>query len=120
MVAMEAGRSGSGLKLITAIVQRGKADGPVRAAMRAGAQGATIFFGRGLGVREKLGLLGLAIQPEKEVILIVVDEDILQRVLAAMVKAGNLDQPGVGFAFVTPIDQAIGLLEPTGAAISAS
>ena len=45
-------------KLITAIVQRGKADAPVQAALKAGAQGATVVFGRGQGIRERLGLLG--------------------------------------------------------------
>ncbi len=100
-----------GSKLIVGIVQRGKADAPVGAAMRVGAQAATVIFGRGLGVRERLGLLGLAVQPEKEVILIVVDEVYVDRVLAAMVRAGNLDQPGVGFVFVVPVDRAVGLLE---------
>lgn len=98
-------------KMIVGIVQRGKADAPVLAAMRVGAQGATVLFGRGMGVRERLGLLGLAIQPEKEVILIVLDEMYVDRVVTAMVRAGNLDQPGVGFLFVLPVDRAVGLLE---------
>lgn len=97
------------VKLITAIVQRGKADAPVQAALRAGAQGATVAFGRGQGIRERLGLLGLAVQPEKEVISIVVEESLLDRVLTAMVKAGNLDQPGVGFVYVTAVERTVGL-----------
>ena len=97
------------VKLITAIVQRGKADGPVQAALKAGAQGATVVFGRGQGIRERLGLLGLAVQPEKEVISIVVEESLLDRVLDAIVRAGNLDQPGVGFVYVTAVERTIGL-----------
>lgn len=96
-------------KLITAIVQRGKADAPVQAALKAGAQGATVVFGRGQGIRERLGLLGLAVQPEKEVISIVVEEALLERVLSAMVRAGNLDQPGVGFVYVTAVERTVGL-----------
>lgn len=96
--------------LITAIVQRGKADGPVQAALKAGAQGATVVFGRGQGIRERLGLLGLAVQPEKEVISIVVEEALLDRVLDAIVRAGNLDQPGVGFVYVTAVERTVGLL----------
>ena len=98
------------VKLITAVVQRGKADAPVQAALKAGAQGATIVFGRGQGVRERLGLLGLAVQPEKEVIFIVIEERLLDRVLTAMVRAGNLDQHGIGFVYVTPVERTIGLL----------
>jgi len=97
------------VKLITAIVQRGKADAPVQAALKAGAQGATVVFGRGQGIRERLGLLGLAVQPEKEVISIVVGEGLLDRVLNAMVKAGKLDQPGVGFVYVTAVERTVGL-----------
>ena len=96
-------------KLITAIVQRGKADVPVQAALKAGAQGATVVFGRGQGMRERLGLLGLAVQPEKEVISIVVEDALLERVLHAMVRAGNLDQPGVGFVYVTAVERTVGL-----------
>ena len=42
--------------LITCIVQRGTADAIIAAAQVAGAQGATVHYGRGSGVRERLGL----------------------------------------------------------------
>ena len=71
---------------------------------------ATVFFGRGQGIRERLGLLGLAIQPEKEILLVVVEEFLLNQVLDAMIKAGNLDQHGVGFVFVTPVERVVGHL----------
>jgi nitrogen regulatory protein PII len=96
-------------KMIMAIVQRGRADQAVKGALRSGAQAATVFFGRGMGVRERLGLLGLAIQPEKEVI--VAPEDYVDRIITGMVRASRLDQPGVGFLFVTPVDRVVGLLE---------
>ncbi len=110
LATTEDGRDDGPIKLITAVVLRGKADEPVQAAIKAGAQGATIVFGRGQGIRERLGLLGLAIQPEKEIIFIVIEERLLDRVLTAMVKAGNLDQPGVGFVYVTPVERTIGLM----------
>jgi len=52
--------------MITCIVQRGKADVVVQAAHDAGAQAATIYYGYGTGIREQLGLLGLAVDVEKE------------------------------------------------------
>lgn len=104
------GTSGaSATRMIVAIVQRGKADRPIKAALRAGASSAVAFFGRGLGIRERLGLLGLAVQPEKEIVLIVVPEDQVNVVVRAMVRAGNLDQPGVGFLFVLPVESVTGL-----------
>ena len=99
------------LKMIMAIVQRGKADDLVRASLKAGAPAATVFFGRGQGIREKLGILGLAIQPEKEIIVIVLEEWLIKQVLPAMVKAGKLDQPGIGFIFVVPVEHALGMVE---------
>ena len=92
--------------LITCIVQRGLADKIVNAAQEAGAQGATIFYGRGTGVRERLGILGLAVEVEKEVIMIVVANDQADRVFEKMYLAGQLDTPGMGFMYVTPLDKA--------------
>jgi nitrogen regulatory protein P-II 1 len=99
------------LKMIIAIVQRGKADKLVEAAIHAGAPAATVFFGRGQGIRERLGLLGLAIQPEKEIIFVILEERLVDQVLQSMVRAGKLDQPGVGFVFVLPVDRAVGMIE---------
>ena len=45
------------LNLITCIVQRGKAENVIDAALKAGAPGATYYYGRGTGVRQKLGIL---------------------------------------------------------------
>ena len=99
-----------GLRLITCVVQRGKADGVAKAAMVAGAAGATIFFARGMGLRERLGLLGLAIVPEKEVILIVVKAEETPKIFEAVVKAAKLDAPGMGIAYVIPIHEVAGLI----------
>ena len=94
--------------LITCVVQRGKGDVISKAALTAGAGGATVFFARGTGTRERLGLLGLAIVPEKEVILVLCDKEESPQILDAMAKAGKLDVPGMGIAYVTPILQMVG------------
>lgn len=99
------------LKMIVAIVQRGHADKVVDAAIQAGAPAATVMFGRGQGMRERLGPLGVAIQPEKEVVLVVLEHWVSRRVLEAMVAAGRLDQPGVGFVCEVPVDKALGFVE---------
>jgi nitrogen regulatory protein P-II 1 len=101
----------SALKMIMAVVQRGKADEIVTAAIKAGAPAATVFFGRGRGIRERLGLLGLAIQPEKEIIMIVTEEWLVDQVITGIVRAGNLDQPGMGFVIVLPVERAVGMLK---------
>ncbi|MBU0675821.1 MAG: P-II family nitrogen regulator [Proteobacteria bacterium] len=96
--------------LITCIVERGKADEVVEAAIAAGADGATMYYGRGTGVRQKLGFSGLFIKPEKEIILIVTRTEQTEAVFNAVVKAANLEQKGKGFAFLHKIDRAVGFL----------
>jgi nitrogen regulatory protein PII len=98
--------------LITCIVQRGLADAVVQAAQDAGAQGATIYYARGGGVRERLGILGLAVEVEKEVINIVVASDHVDRVFERMYIAGKLDTPGMGFLYVTPLEKAGTFIPP--------
>jgi len=94
--------------LITCIVQRGMGDKISKAAIKAGAGGATAFFARGTGTRERLGLLGLAIVPEKEVILVLCEEEESSRIFEAIAKAGKLDIPGMGIAYISPVTKVIG------------
>jgi nitrogen regulatory protein PII len=98
-----------GLELITCVVQRGKADKVAKAAIGAGAGGATIWFARGMGIRERLGLLGLAIVPEKEVITIICGKNVTRVIMDAVVKAANLEVPGMGVAYVVPITAIAGI-----------
>ncbi len=92
--------------LITCVVQRGFADEVIAAARDAGAQGATTYYARGSGVRERLGIFGVAIDVEKEVINVVVSQDQLDRVFERMYLAGKLDTPGMGFIHVTALEKA--------------
>lgn len=98
------------LTLITCIVQRGEADRVVDAALDAGAEGATIYYGRGRGVKERLGMAGLLIKPEKEVILIVTRHGEAELVFEAIVTAADLPSRGKGFAFLHQLDRAVGFL----------
>ena len=70
--------------LITCIVQKGIADTIVKAAQEAGAQGATIHYARGEGIRERLGILALSVEVDKEVINIVVAKDQADRIFERM------------------------------------
>ena len=88
------------------IVQRGKADAIVKAAQEVGAQGATVYYARGSGIRERLGVLGLAIEVEKEAINILVANDQIDRIFEKMYIAGHLDTPGMGIMYVTPLEKA--------------
>jgi nitrogen regulatory protein P-II 1 len=98
--------------LITCIVQKGAADAIVKAAREAGAQGATVYYARGSGVRERLGLLGVAVEVEKEVIDVIVAKEAMERVFEKMYLAGKLDTPGMGIIYLTPVEKAATFIPP--------
>lgn len=100
------------VSLITCMVQKGKGDAVVAAARSAGAQGASIHYGRGAGVRERLGLLSITVEAEKEVIQIMVSKQQEEEVFAEMFEAGQLDIPGMGIMFVTPLEKAAAYIPP--------
>ncbi len=92
--------------LITCIVQRGVANKITDAAREAGAEGATVHFAKGMGVRERLGILGLAVEVEKEIVQIMVSTAQVDHVFEKMYLAGELDTPGMGIMFITPLEKA--------------
>lgn len=100
------------LALITCIVQRGMGDKIVLAARDAGAQGATVNYARGSGVRERLGFLSVAVDSEKSVINIVVATEHVDTVFDSIYLAGQLDTPGMGFMYVTPLEKAATYIPP--------
>lgn len=94
---------------IVTIVNKGHT-GPIIAASRqAGAEGGTILPARGTGIREAIKILGIAIEPEKEIILTLVQREISTRVLESMVEAGKLEKPGAGIAFILPVSAVAGI-----------
>ncbi len=92
--------------LITCIVQRGRAKEVLKAAQDAGAQGATIHYGHGLGTQELLGVLSVAVDTEKEIINILVPSDLRDTIFEHMSIAGHLDTPGMGMIFSTRVEKA--------------
>lgn len=101
-------------KLLVTIVKKGLASKIVKASKKAGAQGGTIIFGRGTGVHEHASFFGIKIEPEKEVILTIVDVDTSDSVLAAIVQEGKLDKPGTGVGFILDTKQVAGIAHLLG------
>ena len=92
--------------LITCVVQAGRADDILRAARDAGARGATVHHAKGTGVRERLGVLGVAVEAEKEIVTIIVSAEQQNWVFNSIYKAGKLDTPGMGFIYTMPLEKA--------------
>lgn len=98
--------------LIICVVQKGMADDVIKAARDVGAQGSTVYYARGYGVRERLGLLGVAVDVEKEVVNIVVSTDQANRIFEKMSVAAKMDTPGMGFMYMTHLDKAVTYIPP--------
>ena len=91
--------------LITCVLQKDLADDVLLAAKNIGAQGATISYARGTGIRERMGLLGVTVDEKKEVIRIIVSEEQSNLVFEAMYLAGKLDTPGMGIMYMVRLDR---------------
>jgi nitrogen regulatory protein P-II 1 len=92
--------------LITCVVDNGKAEEVVKAARGAGAGGALIHSSRGIGIRERVGLLGIAMDTEKDVIELMVGSDQAEMVAHTIFNAVELGRPGGGYIYLTPLDAA--------------
>jgi len=93
------------------VTDRGRAEDVVDAAKAAGARGATIINGRGSGIHETSKLFAMAIEPEKEIIMIIVKDEIVQTVTDAISDAVHIEQPGIGVLFTIPVNEVRGLVD---------
>lgn len=96
-------------ELIMCIVNKGFSETVMAAAKDAGARGGTILSGRGTANKEAESFFHIAIQPEKEVVMILVDIKIKDSVLHALYQKAGLDTMGQGIAFSLPVDNVVGL-----------
>jgi nitrogen regulatory protein PII len=94
--------------LIVSVVRKGWGNIVLKASVQAGATGGTVLLGRGIGVNEKDSIFGIPIEPEKEIILTLVQESQVETILQEIVRVAELDQPGNGLAFVVPIQKVLG------------
>jgi nitrogen regulatory protein PII len=91
--------------LITCVIQKDQAEQVLDAAKNAGAQGATISYAQGTGIRERMGLIGVTIDEQKEVIRIIVSEDQSNLIFETLYLAGEMDKPGRGIMYMSKLDR---------------
>lgn len=98
-------------KSVHVIVDKGKGEDVVDAATKAGAKGATIINARGSGIHETSKLFKMDIEPEKEIVLIILKSELIEQVVASIRQELEIDQPGNGIIFVQNVGQVYGLYE---------
>ncbi|MCM3610051.1 PII family protein [Planococcus sp. MERTA32b] len=96
-------------RLMIAIVKRGHSRQVIDAAKKAGADGATIVYGEGVGRNEKPTFLGLPVTHEKDVIFIAVDGSNETAIASAVSKSGKLGKPGYGLGFTVHLNKLLGV-----------
>ncbi|NCC75255.1 MAG: P-II family nitrogen regulator [Clostridia bacterium] len=90
---------------IWVVVDKGEAERVVEAAEKAGALGATVINARGAGKHETSQLFAMAIEPEKEMVLLVVDQAVAGQVLDRICQDCQINEPGRGIAFTVNVEQ---------------
>ena len=96
-------------ELVVAIVNQGFGDSVMDAARQCGARGGTILNARGTAREEAESKYGIMIHPDKEVVLILANTKIKEKILHAIYEQVGLDTPGQGIAFTMPVDDVVGL-----------
>ena len=98
-------------EVIYCVVNAGFSDAVMDAAKEFGARGGTVIHARGTANSEAEKLYEITVQPEKEIVMILVSTDIKNDILHALYRAVGLNTPGQGIAFSMPVDAAVGLFE---------
>ena len=92
--------------LITVVVQRDQEEAILKAARDVGATtGAVSYYAKGIGARERLGLLGLAVEAEKAVVNLLVSSEQQDVVLDHIYRAVKLETPGMGYIYITTLEK---------------
>lgn len=94
---------------LTVVVDRGMAEEVMDIARQAGVKGGTILHGRGTGAEFTAKLLGMEIEPEKELVMILLPQELTAQVADDLKSGLQLDAPGKGILFVEPVTEVRGL-----------
>lgn len=96
-------------EVILCIVNAGFSDAVMDAAREFGARGGTVIHARGTANPEAEKLFNISIQPEKEMVMILVDSEIKEPIMHALYQKVGLQTAGQGIAFCLPVEDVVGL-----------
>ena len=91
------------------IVNAGYSELVMDAAKEVGARGGTVIHARGTANKEAEQYFKITIQPEKDIVMILVPLSIKDAVLHAIYKSAGLKTEGQGIAFSLPVNNVVGL-----------
>ncbi len=96
-------------EVILCIVNSGFSDMVMDAAKKYGAKGGTVIHGRGTAAKDAEKFFNITIQPEKEIVMILVASKIKDNILKGLYDAIGMHTNAGGIAFSLPVDDVIGI-----------
>ena len=96
-------------EVIFCIVNAGFSDVVMDAAKEVGARGGTVIHARGTANKEAEQFFHITIQPDKDIVMILVSSDIKDAVLHALYRNAGLKTDGQGIAFSMPVNNVVGI-----------
>ena len=102
-------------EVIFCIVNAGYSEMVMDAAREAGVRGGTVIRGMGTANKEAEEKFHIYVQPEKEIVMILVAQKIKDKVLHAIYKAVGLNTAGQGIAFSVLANDVVGTVKKTQA-----
>ena len=97
-------------EVIFAIVNAGFADDVMDVARAEGVRGGTVIHARGVVKEDAAAFFGITLQPDKEMLMMVVEKEIRDRVLNAIYKELDMSKKAQGIAFALPVSDVAGLV----------
>ncbi|MDR1996742.1 MAG: P-II family nitrogen regulator [Candidatus Margulisbacteria bacterium] len=98
--------------LIISILNQGYSDAFMAVARKAGARGGTVLSARGISRQMVKKFLGISVQDEKEIILILSARKKRAAIMRAVHKSFGAATKAAGVVFSLPVDQVMSLSEP--------
>ncbi len=98
-------------EVIFAIVNSGFAEDVMEVAREQGVRGGTILNARGVAREEAAQFFGITLHAEKEILMMVVEKDIRDKVLNAIYKEMGMAKAAQGIAFSLPVSDVTGLVQ---------
>ena len=100
-------------EVIFAVVNSGVAEDVMDVAREQGARGGTILNARGVVNEDAAAFFGITLHADKEILMMVVEKDIRDRVLNAIYKEMGMAKKAKGIAFSLPVSDVAGLAVKT-------
>lgn len=101
----------SNYQALYVIVDRHEGQKAVAIAQENGAKGATLIHGRGSAKEVKSILLNMNVEPEKDIVIMLVKNDIAENIKDAIYDKMNLDKENKGIIYSLPVMEVRGLVE---------